>query len=185
MDDKHKNTISKFLSLVLRHKPETIGLHLDINGWADIEELISKSALHRQVFSKEELREMVLTNDKQRFGFNEDATMIRANQGHSISIELNLETKIPPEVLYHGTVAKFLDSIKAGGLKKMQRQHVHLSKDRETAVKVGNRRGDAIVLSVNIGQMHRDGLSFFLSENGVWLTDNVPAEYIDLNEGTL
>jgi putative RNA 2'-phosphotransferase len=126
----------------------------------------------------EELLEIVSTNDKQRFAFNEDATKIRASQGHSVEVELGLEAQAPPDMLYHGTVVRFLENIKATGLQKMQRRHVHLSKDKETALKVGNRRGEAIILSIYSGAMHRDGFTFFLSENGVWLTDNVPEKYI-------
>lgn len=178
MDDKRKNKISKFMSLILRHEPATIGLQLDEHGWADIAELLLKSARHRVVFSREDLLEVVSTNDKQRFALNEDATKIRANQGHSVDVELDLEATVPPDILYHGTVVKFLDSIKATGLKKMQRWHVHLSRDEETAIKVGNRRGDAIILRINCREMYKDGFLFFLSANGVWLTDNVPAKYI-------
>ena len=179
MNEKHKSRVSKFLSLILRHKPETIGLLLDENGWADVEELLSKSAAHDLLFSEEELKEVVLTNDKQRFAFNEDGTKIRASQGHSIDVELNLEAKTPPAILYHGTVARFLEKIKTDGLKKMSRQHVHLSKDKETAEKVGERRGEAIILSIDSAAMSHDGFSFFLSQNGVWLTDSVPVKYID------
>ena len=180
MNDKQIKTISKFLSLILRHTPQTIGLQLDENGWADVEELIRKSARHRQHFTKVELEEIVAQNDKQRFAFNEAHTKIRANQGHSVEVELNLTAQQPPEFLYHGTVAKFIDSIRKAGLQKMNRQHVHLSKDIDTAHKVGSRRGNPVILSIRSGHMHRDGLLFFLSENGVWLTDNVPANYIDL-----
>ncbi|MEO8404580.1 MAG: RNA 2'-phosphotransferase [Chitinophagaceae bacterium] len=179
MNEKHKKTVSKFLSLVLRHQPETIGLQLDANGWAVVAELIEKSANHDQPFSKEELDEIVTTNDKQRFIFNDDHTKIRANQGHSIDVELNLPAVEPPELLYHGTVARFIGNIKVDGLQKMQRQHVHLSKDTETAIIVGDRRGKALILSINSGHMHADGFKFYLSANGVWLTDIVPATYIN------
>jgi len=179
MNEKQKKTISKFLSLILRHRPETIGLRLDSNGWADVEELISKSEGHNQPFSKADLEEIVSTNDKQRFIFNESNTKIRANQGHSIEVELNLQSQVPPELLYHGTVEKFLVSIKTEGLQKMSRQHVHLSKDIETAKKVGTRRGEPIILNVSSAAMFKDGYIFYLSENGVWLTDNVPPVYIN------
>ena len=181
MNEKHKKTISKFLSLVLRHSPETIGLTLDANGWADVEELLTKSARQHHSFSKEELEEIVATNDKQRFIFNADKTKIRANQGHSVEVDLSLTATMPPEVLYHGTVAKFLPNIRAEGLKKMERQHVHLSKDIETATKVGNRRGTAMILHIQSGVMYKEGYAFYLSANGVWLTDNVPARYIEFN----
>jgi putative RNA 2'-phosphotransferase len=176
MDNK---TISKFLSLILRHAPETINLQLDKNGWADVDELLSKAAQHRQPFTAERLEEVVETNDKQRFAFNADHTKIRASQGHSVDINLDLQPQQPPEFLFHGTVAKFLDGIKKEGLQKMSRQHLHLSHDRETAVKVGSRRGSPVILNIRSGQMHRDGFLFYISDNGVWLTDNVPSKYID------
>lgn len=179
MNEKDKKRTSKFLSLVLRHSPEAIGLKLDENGWADIDELIIQSAKHNQPFSRDELREIVTTNDKQRFAFNDCETRIRASQGHSVEIELNLVPVAPPAYLYHGTVEKFLIPIREEGLKKMQRQHVHLSKDKETAEKVGNRRGEAIILTIDTAAMERGGYLFYLSANGVWLTDIVPAKYID------
>ncbi|WP_090100256.1 RNA 2'-phosphotransferase [Chitinophaga sp. CF118] len=176
MDEKHKKNISKFLSLILRHSPETIHLQLDPNGWADVDELIQKSSLR---FTSEELEEVVETNDKQRFAFNADHTRIRASQGHSIDINLDLQPQQPPEFLYHGTVAKFLASIQKEGLQKMSRQHLHLSHDRQTAEKVGSRRGSPVILNIKSGQMHRDGILFYLSDNGVWLTDQVSPQYID------
>ncbi len=179
MNEKHKKEISKFLSLVLRHSPGTINLELDENGWADVKELILKAANHSRRFSLEELEEIVLTNDKQRFAFNEQKTKIRANQGHSIDVALGLERQEPPELLFHGTVEKFIASIKEKGLLKMHRQHVHLSADIETAKKVGSRRGIPVILNIKSGQMFRDNISFYLSENGVWLTDHVPVKYID------
>ena len=179
MNEQHKKSISKFLSLILRHSPETINIKLDENGWANVNELITKSANNRQSFTFDELQEIVATNDKQRFIFNEDKTLIRANQGHSISIDLALTPQIPPEFLYHGTVSKFIDNIKNDGLLKMNRQHVHLSKDKETAIKVGSRRGVPVILIVRSLKMNEDGFDFYLSENGVWLTDHVPAKYIE------
>ena len=177
MNEKQNKTISKFLSLILRHSPETIGLQLDQNGWADVDELISKSAVQ---FTSEELEEVVETNDKQRFAFNADHTKIRASQGHSVDIDLALEPQQPPEFLFHGTVAKFLAGIQKEGLQKMSRRHLHLSHDKQTAEKVGSRRGIPVILNIRSGQMHRDGILFYLSDNGVWLTDHVPAQYIDL-----
>jgi putative RNA 2'-phosphotransferase len=182
MNEKQKKAISKFLSLILRHSPETIDLSLDSNGWADVEELLLKSATHTTPFTREELEEIVVTNDKQRFIFNEEHTQIRANQGHSIQVELNLQSQTPPEFLYHGTVEKFLSLIRSEGLKKINRHHVHLSKDKETAEKVGNRRGKAIILTISSGIMYKEGFAFYLSENGVWLTDNVPVDYINFNK---
>ncbi len=165
--------------MILRHRPQTIQLELDENGWANVAELISNCSKHQPIFTFKELEEVVATNDKQRFIFNEDKTKIRANQGHSISIDLALQTKTPPIFLYHGTVSKFLNDIKNDGLLKMSRQHLHLSADKETAIKVGSRRGVPIILVVQSAKMHQDGYSFYLSENGVWLTDHVPAIYIE------
>ena len=179
MTEQYRKRISKFLSLVLRHKPETIGLKLDENGWALTSDILSNSKLK---FTIRELEEVVSTNDKKRFSFNEDKTKIRANQGHSLGhIDLELKTQTPPQFLYHGTVPKFIDSIKKTGLQKMNRQHVHLSEDRETATTVGSRRGVPTILCVRAKDMYNYGHSFFLSENGVWLTDNVPVQFIDFN----
>jgi putative RNA 2'-phosphotransferase len=179
MKEKEINNISKFLSLVLRHTPETIQLQLDNNGWANVDELIIQSHQFGKEFDFGLLEEVVETNDKKRFTFNEDLTKIRANQGHSIAVELNLKESEPKDFLYHGTVEKFIDSIKKEGLQKMSRQYVHLSKDNETAIKVGSRRGKPIVLKVNATKMFENGFKFYLSENNVWLIDEVPAIYID------
>lgn len=178
MNENTAKTVSKFLSLVLRHSPEKIGLKLDENGWADVEELILKCSQKGNKLDKVLLDYVVENNDKKRFAYNEDETKIRASQGHSISVELNLAETEPSEYLYHGTVGKFIESIQKEGLKKMSRQHVHLSKDKETAIKVGSRRGVPQVLTVRSGAMHRDGFKFYLSENNVWLTDEVPVKYI-------
>jgi len=175
----NNNHTSKFLSLVLRHKPEEINIQLNENGWANVDELIEKSNAHGIVLDIELLEEIVFTNDKKRFSFNEDGTMIRANQGHSVEIDLALTSCIPPENLYHGTVGKFIDAIKQTGLQKMNRQYVHLCKDIETAKKVGARRGKPIILIIDSNKMHQNGYKFFVSENGVWLTDNVPANFIE------
>lgn len=179
MKEKEIKTISKFLSLVLRHAPETIQLQLDKNGWANVDELIIQSHQFGKEFDFGLLEEVVETNDKKRFTFNEDLTKIRANQGHSIDVELNLKESEPKDFLYHGTVEKFIDSIKKEGLQKMSRQYVHLSKDKETAIKVGSRRGKPIVLKINAPKMFLDGYKFYLSENNVWLLDEVPTKYID------
>lgn len=179
MNEKQLKEKSKFLSLVLRHSPQTIGIHIDQNGWTNVAELLTNAAKQKMFISVEELETIVRENDKKRFSFNDDHTMIRANQGHSINIDLNLSATAPPEYLYHGTVSKFIQSIKSEGLKKMSRQHVHLSNDRATAEKVGSRRGIPVILSIRSGAMQQDGYSFFQSDNGVWLTDNVPVDYID------
>ena len=179
METNQRNKISKFLSLILRHAPGKIGLVLDENGWADVDELIGKARQDGMIFSREELAEVVVTNDKQRFAYSDDKSRIRANQGHSVEVELQLKAKKPPETLYHGTARKFLDSIRQEGLKKMSRNHVHLSADKVTAEKVGNRRGEAVILVVQSKAMYGDGFEFFLSDNGVWLTDHVPVKYIE------
>jgi putative RNA 2'-phosphotransferase len=179
MDEKIIKGTSKFLSFVLRHSPETIDLELDENGWANVDELIPQSNKHKVPLDFDLLQVVVATNDKKRFIFNEDKTKIRASQGHSINVELNLNEVVPEGFLYHGTVAASIDSIKETGLQKMSRQHVHLSKDKETAIKVGGRRGKPVILTVDAERMQLEGFKFYLSENGVWLTDEVPARYIE------
>ena len=148
MNAEREKAISKFLSYVLRHKPEKIDLELDMKGWADVKSLLAKAEKKGKIFTLEELEYVVAKNIKQRFTFNEDKTKIRANQGHSIQVDLALQSVVPPTLLYHGTVAKFLDSIKEEGLQKMNRQHVHLSPDIETAINVGSRRGKPLILTV-------------------------------------
>lgn len=164
---------SKFLSLVLRHKPEKIGIQLDRCGWAKVPEILMGVNL-----TMEDLEHIVETDEKQRYSFNDDKTLIRANQGHSIPIDLELEAVEPPETLYHGTIGQFLGSIKKEGLQRRSRQFVHLSKDVETALAVGRRRGKPVVLQIASGRMFEDGYEFFLSENGVWLTKEAPSSYI-------
>lgn len=168
---------SKFLSLILRHKPETIGIKLDEHGWADVSELISGISKTRP-FDMKMLEEIVRTDNKQRYSFNEDKTLIRANQGHSIPVDVELEKKTPPEFLYYGTGEKSVASIDKEGLLSKSRLYVHLSKDTETAVKVGSRHGKPVVYRVTAGKMADEGFEFFLSVNGVWLTKAVPAEYL-------
>lgn len=179
MNEKEIKNISKLLSLVLRHAPETIQLQLDENGWANVDELIVQSNKFHKQLDKELLNYVVENNDKKRFAFNKEKTKIRASQGHSISVELELKEVEPLYFLYHGTVDKFIQAIQKDGLQKMSRQHVHLSQERETAIKVGSRRGKPIILSINAPKMHKDGYKFYVSENGVWLTDKVPVEYIE------
>lgn len=164
--------ISKFLSYVLRHKPGAIGITLDPEGWADIEELIAKASVP---ITHELLKEVVETNDKKRFAISEDALSIRANQGHSIEVNLGLEPIEPPEHLYHGTATRFLDSIKQDGLLPQNRQYVHLSADHDTAISVGKRHGRPVVLTIPALRMHQHGHQFFRAKNGVWLTKEVPA----------
>lgn len=170
---------SKFLSFVLRHQPEAIGLTLDAEGWASVSELIERANNDGQEITPELLDEVVETNSKKRFAFNADKTKIRANQGHSVAVDLKLEPVAPPNVLYHGTATRFLDSIKQQGLISGSRTHVHLSADIETAVSVGKRHGKPAVLLIDAGSMPQNGHKFFISENSVWLTDSVPPSFID------
>ncbi|KFF09296.1 RNA 2'-phosphotransferase [Chryseobacterium luteum] len=179
MNEQQKKKISKFLSYVLRHHPELIGLNLDENGWANVDELITKSKREsHQGLTFEELDEIVQTNEKKRFAFNEDKTRIRASQGHSIEINLALIPQQPPEFLYHGTAQSNIESILEKGIEKRGRQHVHLSQDKETATKVGMRHGKPVILTVRTQKMFEDGIEFYLSDNEVWLTDFVDAKYI-------
>jgi putative RNA 2'-phosphotransferase len=172
-------SISKYISLILRHKPETIGISLDEHGWADTKELIAGIGRDRD-FNMEMLEEIVRTDEKQRYSFNEDKTLIRANQGHSIPVDVELEEKAPPEILWHGTGEKYVDSIKQYGLVRKNRLYVHLSKDKETAIKVGSRHGRPVTYQVMAGRMHADGYKFYLSVNGVWLTEMVPPKYLEM-----
>jgi putative RNA 2'-phosphotransferase len=177
--DKQLVKLSKLISLVLRHKPEEIGLSLDEQGWADVDELLMRLNQRGTKCDRTLLEKLVVTNDKQRFAFSADGTKIRANQGHSVAINLALEPQEPPETLFHGTATRFIDSIYAQGLLAGNRQHVHLSADKEVAKSVGARHGKEIVLCIRAGEMHQDGHEFFRSDNGVWLTDRVPAKYLE------
>lgn len=179
MANKNLRKLSKFLSLILRHKPQTVGLELDAQGWADTDTLIEKISQHRFAITREDLEWVVEHNDKKRFVFSEDGSKIRANQGHSLKIDLALPPVTPPEVLYHGTAERNLDSIRESGLLKRKRHHVHLSGDTETALNVGKRYGKPVLLIVRAGEMHTAGHPFFCSENGVWLTEHVAPDFID------
>ncbi|MGW3014631.1 RNA 2'-phosphotransferase [Streptomyces longwoodensis] len=176
MDDRHTVKVSKYLSKHLRHQPGRIGLVLDEGGWVEIDTLIAAAAAHGFPFTREELDHVVAANDKQRFAV--DGTRIRASQGHSVDVDLGLPPATPPPYLYHGTVARSLEAIRAEGLRPMDRHDVHLSADRETATRVGARRGRPVVLAVDAAAMHRDGHVFHVSANGVWLTRAVPPEYL-------
>lgn len=167
------------MSLVLRHRPDKIGLTLDANGWAKVADLIACSQRGGLPLSRDLIRQVVATNDKKRFVLSEDGERIRAAQGHSLPIDLELAPQQPPDRLFHGTASRFLDSIREKGLLRGRRQHVHLSLDRATAVKVGQRHGKPVVLTVHAGQMWDAGMPFFLSDNGVWLTDRVPPEFLE------
>lgn len=171
--------LSVFISLVLRHKPDAAGINLDEHGWANVEELIYGINSTGRKINIEVLEEIVKTDNKQRYSFNEDKTLIRANQGHSIPVDAELTEQKPPDFLYHGTADRFIKAIMTEGLKPMSRLYVHLSKDIETAIKVGNRHGKPVVLKVHSGQMYQKGIKFYLSENGVWLTKNVDAKYLE------
>jgi putative RNA 2'-phosphotransferase len=169
---------SKFLSLVLRHRPERIGLELTEDGWAKVSELLHLMTAAGHPLTRETLLRVVAENDKQRFAMSEDGSRIRASQGHSVEIDLALPPTDPPELLYHGTADRFVDSILEHGLLRRSRNHVHLSLDIETATRVGQRHGKPIVLTIAARSMQRAGHVFFLSENGVWLTEHVPCEYL-------
>ena len=177
MSQKNKESTSKLIALVLRHKPEEIGITLDEHGWANVNELIAGIA-KTQPFDMSMLEEIVSTDEKQRYSFNEDKTLIRANQGHSIPVDVELEQKTPPELLYHGTGEKYTASIDVQGLIPKSRLYVHLSPDYDTAVKVGSRHGKPVVYTVAAGEMQKNGYVFYLSVNGVWLTKSVPLQYL-------
>ena len=168
---------SKFISLILRHKPETIGIQLDEHGWANVDEIIDGIGKTRS-FDMQDLERIVVEDSKQRYSFNEDKTLIRANQGHSIPVDVELEEKEPPAVLWHGTGEKFTASIDKEGLIPKSRLYLHLSANPETAKKVGQRHGKPVVYKINAGQMFEDGYKFYLSVNGVWLTKRVLVEYL-------
>lgn len=182
LSEKEITHISKYLSLILRHKPETIGIVLDANGWTDVATLLDKINENGIPLTIEVLQHIVDTNSKKRFAFNDTLKKIRANQGHSVTVELGHEQQIPPTILYHGTALGFTEMILTTGLQKMQRHHVHLSKDIDTAIAVGQRHGKPVVLEVTSKAMHNDGFIFFISENGVWMTDNVPVKYLTLSK---
>lgn len=168
---------SKYISLILRHKPEVIGISLDEHGWANVSELVA-GINKTQPFSMEQLEEIVRTDSKKRYSFNEDKTLIRANQGHSIPVDVELPEKHPPDILYHGTGEKYVSSIDRQGLIPKSRLYVHLSKDSDTAIKVGARHGKPVVYRVDAHKMAEDGYKFYLSVNGVWLTKEVPMKYL-------
>lgn len=170
--------ISRFLSFVLRHEPGSIGLSLDDHGWADVDELLAKSRASGKSFSREQLLEVVATNDKKRFTLSPDQKRIRAAQGHSVEVDLGLSPLVPPAHLYHGTASRFLDSIWREGLKPQSRQQVHLSADIATATAVGRRHGKPAILQVDSGRMAAAGHLFYRAENGVWLTDSVPVAFL-------
>jgi putative RNA 2'-phosphotransferase len=178
VDEKQLVRTSKFLSLVLRHRPQLAGLTLDSAGWVSVEALLAGCASKGLPITHDDLEEVVARNNKQRFAFDESGTLIRANQGHSVEVDLALESAEPPDVLYHGTAERAGEVIRREGLKKMQRHHVHLSVDVETARAVGARHGKPLVLQVDAEAMREAGFAFYRSDNGVWLVDSVPPEYL-------
>lgn len=185
MKPNNDTKISRFISLALRHHPEAAGITLDSEGYADTELLIKGVAMKFHGFDMKALERIVAEDEKTRYSFNGDKSKIRANQGHSVAgVNPGLAEKTPPDVLYHGTAERFMESIHKEGLLKMSRQYVHLSIDEETAEKVGKRHGKPVIITIDTAKMHRDGFKFFLSENGVWLTDSVPTEYF-INERTM
>jgi putative RNA 2'-phosphotransferase len=178
VNDKRRVSVSKFISKYLRHAPHEIGLTLGDGGWVPVPDLLTAAARHRFPITREELEEVVRTCEKQRFALDHASDLIRANQGHSVDVELKLEPLTPPAELFHGTATRFRDAILAAGLIKMSRQHVHLSADLPTAVAVGKRHGRPTVFALDTMSMHRDGHLFYRAANGVWLTDHVPPQYL-------
>ncbi|HFL2422519.1 TPA: RNA 2'-phosphotransferase [Clostridioides difficile] len=177
-----KDKLSIFISLILRHKPETIGIKLDDYGYADVNELIEKINNTGRNINIEILEQIVKEDNKQRYSFNDDRSKIRANQGHSINVNVELRELEPPKYLYHGTATRFLDNIKNEGIIKQSRLYVHLSRDIDITVKVGKRHGTPVVLKINTGKMYENGYKFYLSENNIWLCKYIPFEYVEIFE---
>jgi putative RNA 2'-phosphotransferase len=182
--DKHLTRISKFLSLILRHSPETIHVSMDANGWVYINEIITNAEQYKHLhLTIDVIKAVVASNDKQRFKISDDGKKIRANQGHSVQVDLELEPQTPPDILYHGTAKRFLDSILQEGLKPMSREYVHLSQTQEMALAVGKRHGEPIILTVDAKTMNENGCPFYFSENKVWLVKEVPVAYLKIDGG--
>ncbi|MDO7875316.1 RNA 2'-phosphotransferase [Hymenobacter sp. ASUV-10] len=179
LSNSEADKISKFLSLVLRHQPEVLGIELDENGWTDTATLLRQFTRQQRPLTMDELRHVVDTNSKKRFAFNDDFSRIRASQGHSVEVELGYQPVPPPALLYHGTTARFLSGIQAEGLRKGSRHHVHLSADAETAQQVGSRHGRPVILHIRAADMAAAGHRFYQSANGVWLAEDVPVAFID------
>ncbi|MFO0935507.1 MAG: RNA 2'-phosphotransferase [Gemmataceae bacterium] len=178
MNEKRRKTFSRFLSKHLRHAPEEIGIELQPGGWVDVDAMLMACQKHGVSMTREELDIVVRDNEKQRFAFDDTRTRIRANQGHSVDVDLQLLPTVPPTTLYHGTATRFVDSIERHGLLKQSRQHVHLSAELETAITVGRRHGQPFIFEVDCQAMLNDGFVFYLAANGVWLTDHVPSKYL-------
>ena len=178
MTDKEAVRTSKFLSLILRHEPERVGLKLGDAGWVGVDELLKAVNSHGVSLTLDDLKHIVATSDKKRFAFSEEGLRIRASQGHSVEVDLQYPPQTPPERLYHGTATRFLDAIRQNGLHKMQRHDVHLSAETRVKLQVGGRDGKPVLLTIRAGDMHRDGFVFRCSANGVWLVDHVPPQFI-------
>src|SRR5262245_57695737 len=179
MTNKETVKMSKFLSLILRHEPERVGLKLGEAGWVSVDDLLQAVARHGVELSLEQLQHVVDTSDKKRFAFSEDGKRIRASQGHSVEVDLQYPPQPPPESLYHGTATRFLEGIRQHGLQKMGRHDVHLSAETRVTLQVGGRHGQPVLLTIRAGAMHREGFVFRCSANGVWLTENVPPQFIE------
>lgn len=182
MNTNEQNDLGRFLALILRHKPESIGIVLDNHGWANVSELIA-GINKTHPFTMEMLKKIVAEDSKGRYSFNEDKTLIRANQGHSLPVDVELEEAVPPPILYHGTGKKYCESIDQIGLIPKSRLYVHLSQSITTAIDVGSRHGEPVIYEVNAKEMHEAGCKFYLSKNGVWLTEEVPAKYLQRGKG--
>jgi putative RNA 2'-phosphotransferase len=182
MTDKEKTRTSKFLSLILRHEPERVGLQLGEAGWVRVDDLLDAVNRNGTSLTREQLNHIVATSDKKRFALSDDGQSIRASQGHSVEIDLQYAPQTPPEILYHGTATRFLDAIHQHGLQKMERHDVHLSAETKMTLQVGGRHGKPVLLKIRAGEMHRTGLVFRCSVNNVWLVDHVPPQFIEFPE---
>ena len=182
MTDKQTIRTSKFLSLVLRHEPEKIGLTLGEGGWVDVDDLLDALRRDGTSLTLDDLKHIVATSDKKRFAFSDDGRRIRANQGHSVPVDLQYPPQTPPEILCHGTATRFLDGIRQHGLQRMERHDVHLSSETKITLQVGGRHGKPALLTIRAGELHRAGFIFRCSANGVWLVDHVPPQFIDFPE---
>jgi putative RNA 2'-phosphotransferase len=179
MTDKETIRTSKFLSLILRHEPERVGLILGEAGWVAVNELLQAVNRHGLALTLDQLKHVVATSDKKRFAFSEDGRRIRASQGHSVEVDLQYAPQTPPEILFHGTATRFIDGIRKDGLQRMQRHDVHLSAETKVTFQVGGRHGKPVLLTIRAGDMHRAGFVFRCSANGVWLVNHVPPEFIE------
>lgn len=177
---KQDINLSKFISLILRHKPEIIDIQVDKNGWCDVEELLDRMKNKGRAITRAQLDHIVESDNKGRYTYNSNGTKIRANQGHSIKVDVELKQEIPPKYLYHGTIQKYVEPIMKDGIKKGQRQYVHLSENVEVANTVGKRRGKPVILKIEAGLMHQQGYKFYLSKNNVWLCDYIPSMYVSI-----